>query len=86
MTTYHLIEISTLAMKHASIRSRLTLVTMEDLELHQLDVKTTFFHGELEEEFYMKQAKGFKRVCKKDHVCHLEKSLHGLKQSPKTVV
>ena len=52
MTTYHPIEISTLAMKYASIRARLTLVAMEDLERHQLDVKTTFFHGELEEEFY----------------------------------
>ena len=46
-------------MKHSSIRALLALMTMEDLELHQLDVKTAFFHGELEEEIFMKQPEGF---------------------------
>ncbi|KAL3514410.1 hypothetical protein ACH5RR_027127 [Cinchona calisaya] len=56
---------------------------MYDLELEQLDVKTTFLHGELEEQIYMKQPEGFKIEEKEDHVCLLKKSLYGLKQSPR---
>jgi hypothetical protein len=37
-----------------SIRTILSLVTVEDLQLEQLDVKTTFLHGDLEEDIYMK--------------------------------
>ena len=39
--------------KHSSIRALLGIVTMHDFELEQLDVKTTFLHGELEEDIYM---------------------------------
>ncbi|RVW64274.1 Retrovirus-related Pol polyprotein from transposon TNT 1-94 [Vitis vinifera] len=42
-----------------SLRIILALVTHYDLELQQMDVKTTFFNGELEEEVYMKQPEGF---------------------------
>jgi len=38
---------------HTSIRVLLALVALQDLKLEQLDVKTTFFHGELEEQIYM---------------------------------
>ena len=40
--------------KHTSIRVLLSLVAMKDLELEQLDVKTAFLHGDLEEQIYMK--------------------------------
>ena len=36
--------------RHSSIRVLLALVAMHDLELEQLDVKTAFLHGELEED------------------------------------
>eukprot|EP00253_Pinus_taeda_P023270 PITA_23270 len=49
----------------------------------QMDVKTTFFHGDLEEEIYMKQPKGFAVKGKKELVCKVKKSLYGLKQSPR---
>jgi len=46
-------EIFSLLMKMTSIRTILSLVAAEDLHLEQLDVKTTFLHGDLEEEIYM---------------------------------
>ncbi|KAL5858125.1 hypothetical protein ACOSQ3_005583 [Xanthoceras sorbifolium] len=69
--------------KHSSIRVLLALVAMHNLELEQLDVKTAFLHGELEETIYMQQPEGFEIEGKKDHVCLLKKSLYGLKQSPR---
>jgi len=48
-----------------------------------MDVKTTFLHGDLEEEIYMKQPECFAVKGKKELVCKLKKSLYGLKQSPR---
>jgi hypothetical protein len=48
-----------------------------------MDVKTTFLHGDLEEEIYMKHLEGFVVKGKKELVCKLKKSLYGLKQSPR---
>ncbi|KAG8487854.1 hypothetical protein CXB51_018699 [Gossypium anomalum] len=69
--------------KHSSIRALLGTVVMHDLELEQLDVKTAFLHGELEEDIYMQQPEGFTVSEKEDYVCLLKKSLYGLKQSPR---
>ncbi|KAJ4715440.1 Retrovirus-related Pol polyprotein from transposon TNT 1-94 [Melia azedarach] len=69
--------------RHTSIRVLLAIVAHQDLELEQLDVKTAFLHGELEEEIYMTQPDGFQVPGKEDYVCKLKKSLYGLKQSPR---
>ena len=45
--------------KHSSIRFLLALVAHYELELDQLDVKTTFLHSDLEEENYLSQSTGF---------------------------
>ena len=69
--------------KHTSIRMLLSIVATQNLELVQMDVKTAFLHGEIEEEIYMKQPEGFEVAGKESHVCLLKKSLYGLKQSPR---
>ncbi|KAL4032286.1 hypothetical protein IC575_005356 [Cucumis melo] len=48
-----------------------------------MDVKTVFLNGDLEEEIYMTQSKGFKIHGQENKVCKLRKSLYGLKQAPK---
>ena len=45
-------------------------------------MKTSFLHGELEEEIYMNQPDCFQVPEKEDYVCRLKMSLYGLKQSP----
>ena len=40
------------------IRMLIAIAALNDLEIHQMDVKTTFLNGELNEEFYMEQPEG----------------------------
>ena len=47
--------------------------------IHQMDVKTAFSNGELEEEIYMDQIEGCMVSREEQKVCRLVKSLHGLK-------
>ncbi|KAM1648539.1 hypothetical protein ACFX1Q_010544 [Malus domestica] len=67
--------------KMTSIRVILGMAASMDLKLKQLDVKTAFLHGNLEEEIYMEQPKGFEVKGKETLVCKLKKSLYGLKQA-----
>ena len=67
----------------SSIRVVLSLTASLDLELEQLDVKTAFLHGDLNEEIYMSQPEGFEVKGKEHMVCKLKKSLYGLKQAPR---
>ena len=76
-------EIFSPVTKFTSITFLLSIATAFDLELEQMDVKTTFLHGDLEEEIYMKQPEGFIVKGKNELVCKLKKSLYGLKQSPR---
>ena len=68
--------------KYAALRALLALCAEQDLDIHQLDIKTAFLYGELEEEIYMQQPPGYESGDKST-VCHLLKSLYGLKQAPR---
>jgi hypothetical protein len=62
-----------------SFRIIMALVAHFDLKLHQMDVKTTFLNGELIENVFMAQPKGFV-MHKKEHIgCQLRRSIYGLK-------
>ena len=66
-----------------SIRMLIAIVALHSLEIHQMDVKTTFLNGDLNEEIYMDQPEGFISLGQEKKVCRLVKSLYGLKQAPK---
>ncbi|GJT39459.1 retrotransposon protein, putative, ty1-copia subclass [Tanacetum coccineum] len=70
-------EVFSLVVRHTSIRVILALTACKDYELEQLDVKTAFLHGNLEEVIYMRQPLGYEQDNK---VCLLKKSHYGLKQ------
>jgi hypothetical protein len=76
-------ETFSLVARYISIRTIINLVAKMKWKLHQMDVKTTFLNGVIEEEVYIEQPQGFEFEDRKIHVCRLKKSLYGLKQAPR---
>jgi transposase InsO family protein len=68
--------------KHSSLRTLLAIVADKNLELDQLDVKTAFLNGDLEEELWMDQPEGYVQGSQQIK-CRLHKALYGLKQAPR---
>jgi Reverse transcriptase (RNA-dependent DNA polymerase)/Retrotransposon gag protein/Integrase core domain/Chromo (CHRromatin Organisation MOdifier) domain/GAG-pre-integrase domain len=66
--------------KSTSIRVVLSIGAVLNLEIHQMDVKTAFLNGDLDEEIYMTIPQGIK-VSSPELVCKLNRTLYGLKQS-----
>ena len=67
--------------KMDSIRLVLAISASKHWEVHHMDVKSAFLHGDLHEEIYMKQPEGY--ITDPSLVCKLKKSLYGLKQAPR---
>ena len=63
-----------------SIRILLSIATYLDYEIWQMDVKTAFLNGHLEECIYMHQPEGFVVKGQEQKVCKLQRSIYGLKQ------
>ena len=64
-----------------SIRLVLAIAASKRWEVNHMDVKSAFLHGDLQEDIYMQQSEGFQEDP--SLVCRLNKSLYGLKQSPR---
>ena len=75
---YHSDTFSPVA-KLTSVRPFISLFASYDWDLHQLDIKNSFLHGDLREEVYMQQSPGFVAHREIGKVCRLGKSLYGLK-------
>ena len=75
-------EVFAPVIKHTTLRTLLPMAAAEDMELHQLDIKTAFLNGDLEESIYMEQPEGYAEKGP-NMVCHLRKTLYGLKQAPR---
>jgi hypothetical protein len=76
-------EMFALVARYTSIRTIIALAAKMKWKLHQMDVKTTFLNGVIEEEVYIEQPQGFEVEDRKTHVCKLKKALYGLKQAPR---
>ena len=63
------------------LMSQLAIAAAKDLNMIQLDIKTAFLNGDLDEEIYMIQPEGFITPGREKEVCHLRKSIYGLKQA-----
>ena len=64
-----------------SLRLLLSLAATYDWEIHQIDIKSAYLNGNLEEEIYMEQPKGFEVPGQEEKVCRLRKAIYGLKQA-----
>jgi hypothetical protein len=70
--------------KLKSVRILLAIAAFFDYEIWQMDVKTAFLNGDIEEELYMVQPKGFVDPKNADKVCKLQRSIYGLKQASRS--
>ena len=64
-----------------AIKMFLAYACHKHFKVYQMDVKSAFLNGSLEEEVYMEQPECFSLIDKPDYVCKLKKALYGLKQA-----
>eukprot|EP00253_Pinus_taeda_P002650 PITA_02650 len=61
----------------------LALSSFQNFKVYQMDVKSTFLNGDLQEEVYIEQPDRFMLGNDPKLVCRLRKALYGLKQTPR---
>ena len=66
-----------------AIRMLLAYASIMNFKLYQMDVKSDFLNGLIQEEVYVEQPPGFEIPDKPNNVCKLQKALYGLKQAPR---
>nr|GEV17310.1 putative ribonuclease H-like domain-containing protein [Tanacetum cinerariifolium] len=76
-------ETFTLVARIKAIRIFFAFATYMNFTFYQMDMKSSFLNGKLEEEVYGKQPLGFKSSKFLNHVCKLDKALYRLKQAPR---
>lgn len=68
--------------KLEAIKMFLVFIVYKDFTFYQMDIKSTFLNGKLEEEVYIEQLDGFQLGKDSNLVWKLKKALYGLKQEP----
>jgi hypothetical protein len=68
--------------RSSSIQAVISLAAEKGWSIHQMDVKTAFLKGVIEEEVYVEQPERFEVGSRETHVCTLRRALYGLKQAP----
>ena len=66
-----------------AVRLLLAYASMNGFKLHQMDVKSAFLNGFIDEEVYVCQPPGFEDHKHPDYVFKLKKALYSLKQAPR---
>ncbi|GKB25232.1 putative ribonuclease H-like domain-containing protein [Tanacetum coccineum] len=75
-------EVSALVARIEAIRLILAYASFKDVVVYQMDVKSAFLYGKIEEEVYVCQPPGFEDLEFSDRVYKVEKVLYGLHQAP----
>ena len=76
-------ETFSLVARLEGVRTLLAYAAYKGFKVYQMDVKSAFLNGILDEEVYIEKRRGFIDPDKKDMVCKLHKALYGLKQAPR---
>jgi hypothetical protein len=76
------VETFTLVVRLEAIQILLAYATSHNIKLYQMDVKSAFLNGKINELVYVEQPPSFEDLKKPNHVYKLSKALYGFKQAP----
>ena len=76
-------ETFALIARYSSILTIISLAAEMGWHVHQMNVKTAFLNGVIEEEVFIEQPEGFDVEDRETYVCRLQRALYGLKQAPR---